>query len=54
MNPIEESKQYLVECGYTEQEAVNLISAVRHKDPEKLSDMVTMLGNKLLDEQGEE
>lgn len=35
-NPIEESKKWLVECGYTAAEAENLLRAIRHSIPEKL------------------
>lgn len=35
-NPIEASKTWLVECGYTETEAENLLRAIYHEDPEKL------------------
>ena len=35
-NPIEASKEWLIECGYTEAEAKNLLRALRHENPEKL------------------
>ena len=35
-NPIEASKKWLVECGYTEAEAENLLRAIYHEDPGKL------------------
>lgn len=35
-NPIEASKNWLVECGYTESEAKNLLRALRHENPETL------------------
>lgn len=38
-NPIEASKRWLVECGYTEREAVNLIRAIKDEDPERLWDL---------------
>ncbi len=36
MNPIKESINYLTECGYTEEAAKNLISALQTDDPETL------------------
>lgn len=33
-NPIEASKKWLVECGYTEAEAENLLRAIYHEDPD--------------------
>ena len=35
-NPIEASKDWLIECGYTEAEAKNLLRAIHHENPEKL------------------
>lgn len=35
-NPIEASKDWLIECGYTETEAKNLLRAIHHENPEKL------------------
>ena len=35
-NPIEASKAWLMECGYTEPEAVNLISALKDESKERL------------------
>lgn len=35
-NPIQASVDYLVDCGWTEQEAKNLIRAIHDKDPERL------------------
>ncbi len=35
-NPIEESRAWLVECGYSETEAENLLRAIKADSPEKL------------------
>jgi hypothetical protein len=35
-NPITESITYLVDCGWSKDEAVNLVRAIHSKDPEKL------------------
>lgn len=35
-NPIEESRTWLVECGYSETEAENLLRAIKADSPEKL------------------
>jgi hypothetical protein len=35
-NPIEASKGWLVDCGYSKKEAENLLRAIYHDDPEKL------------------
>jgi hypothetical protein len=39
MNPIEESIEYLINCGYTEDQAKNLISALQADTPEILWDI---------------
>jgi hypothetical protein len=35
-NPIEASRDWLVECGYTAEEAANLIRALKHRSKERL------------------
>ena len=37
-NPVEQAIEYLEECGWTDEEARNLLSALYHEDQEKFLD----------------